>query len=149
MHMLAFAESIQLFPDGTIFIHIGMIIFMIWLLNRTLFKPINKVLASREKNSKTEGGEAGEILREVSDKEAKYSAEILDTRSKGYSLIEKEQNKAVEARAKKLADAKAESAAAFESGKAELEQQAAEAHAAIGTESEKMAERIAASILKS
>lgn len=149
MHILAFAESIQLFPDGTIFIHIGLIIFMIWLLNRTLFKPINKVLSSREKNSRTEGGEAGEILREVSDKESKYSAEILDARSKGYSLIEKEQNKASEVRAKKLAEAKTESAAALDAGKAELEQQAAAAHAAIGTESEKMAEKIAASILKS
>lgn len=149
MHILAFAESIQLFPDGTIFIHIGLIIFMIWLLNRTLFKPINKVLSSREKNSRTEGGEAGEILREVSDKESKYSAEILDARSKGYSLIEKEQNKASEVRTKKLAEAKTESAAALDAGKAELEQQAAAAHAAIGTESEKMAEKIAASILKS
>ena len=34
MHALAFAESIQLFPDGTIFIHIALILGMIWLAAR-------------------------------------------------------------------------------------------------------------------
>jgi len=74
---------------------------------------------------------------------------MLDTRSKGYELIEKEQKKATVDRDKKIAEIKAEVAEKFEQGKAELEKQAADAHKTIGTEAEKMADRIAANILKS
>lgn len=148
MFVLAFAESIQLFPDGTLFIHIALILLMIWLLNRTLFRPINQVIAAREKNKGGEGGEAAEILKNVSDKESRYSAEMLDARTRGYELIEKEHAKAVAAREKKLADAKAEAAALYESGRAELDQQTADARAAIGADAEKIADSIAASILK-
>ena len=80
MHLLAFAESIQLFPDGTLFIHIGIILLMIWVLNRTLFRPINRVIESREKNKGGHSSEALGILKDVGEKEARYSGEMLDTR---------------------------------------------------------------------
>ena len=74
---------------------------------------------------------------------------MLDTRSKGYELIEKEQKKAAAAREEKLAAAKAETAEKFNAGKSELEKQKADAQAAIGAEAEKIADRITANILKS
>jgi F0F1-type ATP synthase membrane subunit b/b' len=148
MYLLALAESIQLFPDGTIFIHIGLILTMIWVLNRTLFRPINKVIDEREKAKGGAGGAAEKILGEVGEKEASYNAAMLDTRSKGYELIEKEQKKAVEAREKKLSEVKTEIAQTFDSGKTELEKQTAEARASIGANAEQMADKIAASILR-
>ena len=149
MYLLAFAESIQLFPDGTLFIHIGLILIMIWVLNRTLFRPINRVIDEREKAKGGAGGAAEKILGEVSEKEAGYNAAMLDTRSKGYEIIEKEQKKAVEAREKKLSEVKVEIAETFDSGKAELEKQTAEARESIGANAEQMADKIAASILRS
>lgn len=149
MYLLAFAESIQLFPDGTLFIHIGLILIMIWVLNRTLFRPINRVIDEREKAKGGAGGAAEKILDEVSEKEASYNAAMLDTRSKGYEIIEKEQKKAVEAREKKLSEVKVEIAETFDSGKAELEKQTAEARESIGANAEQMADKIAASILRS
>jgi F-type H+-transporting ATPase subunit b len=148
MFMLAFAESIQLFPDGTLFIHVALILLMIWLLNRTLFRPINQVIDSREKNKGGASGEAEQILKDVGEKEAKYSREMLDARSKGYELIEKEQKKAVAARDKKIAEAKAEADGLLQSGRAELVKNAADVRTAIGTDAEKIADKIAASILK-
>ena len=45
---LGFAEnSIQLVPDGTLLLHILIILVMIFVLNATLYKPINRVLAAR------------------------------------------------------------------------------------------------------
>ena len=149
MHLLAFAESIQLFPDGTIFIHVAMILVMIWILNRTLYRPINRIIESREKNKGGHSTEAAGILKNVEEKENRYTSEMLDTRSKGYELIEKEQKKAADARDKEVGEVKADVAAKFDEGKAELEKQAADAHATIGADAEKMADRIAASILKS
>lgn len=148
MHLLAFAETVQLFPDGTLFLHIGIILLMIWVLNRTLYRPINRVLESREKNKGGHSAEAAGILSDVGEKESRYTRELLDARSKGYELIEKEQKKAAAAREQKIGEVKAEVAGQFDAGKADLEKQAAEARAAIGAEAEKIAERIAASILK-
>lgn len=148
MHLLAFAETIQLFPDGTLFVHVALILIMIWVLNRTLYRPINKVIESREKNKGGRSSEAVGILKDVDEKETRYTREMLDARSKGYELIEKEQKKATETRDKKLGEVKAEIAANFDSGKAEIEKQTAEARAAMGVDAEKIAESIAANILK-
>lgn len=146
--MFLFLQTVQLFPDGTLFIHVGLILVMIWVLNRTLYRPINRVLESREKNKGGHSSEAVGLLKDVEEKETRYTREMLETRSKGYELIEREQKAATEAREKQLADVKAEVAGNFESGKADLEKQAAEARAAIRTDADKIADSIAASILK-
>src|SRR5687768_571596 len=98
MHLLLFAESIQLFPDGTLFIHIAILLVMIWVLNRTLYRPINRIIESREKNKGGHSTEAVAILKDVEGKQAKYNQEMLAARSRGYELVEKEQKKAAAAR---------------------------------------------------
>lgn len=148
MYLLAFAETIQLFPDGTLFIHVGLILVMIWVLNRTLFRPIRRVLELREANKGGHSSEAVGILKDVNEKEARFTREMLDTRAQGYELIENEQRSAGEARDKQLVDVKADVADKLEKGKAELDQQAAQARTAIGADAEKIADSIAANILK-
>jgi len=148
MHLLAFAESIQLLPDGTLFIHIALILLMIWILNRTLFRPINEVIDAREKQKGGDGGEAASILKNVEEKESKYKNALLDARTTGYELIEKEQQNAAADREQKLAVVKAETAASFAAGKTDLEKEAAAARASISTDASKMADKITASILK-
>ncbi len=148
MYLLAFAETIQLFPDGTIFIHIALILVMIWVLNRTFYKPINRIIAVREKNKGGRSSEAVDILKDVDAKETQYSREMLEARSRGYELIEKEQKKAAEARNKELREAKENITAKFESGKAELEKRASEARSTIAVDAEKISDQIASNILK-
>ena len=148
MHLLAFAETIQLFPDGTLFIHVGLILVMIWVLNRTLYRPINRVLEAREKNKGGHSSEAVGLLKDVEEKETRYNREMLETRSKGYELIEKEQKAATDARDRQLGDVKAAVAASLDSGKEDLQKQVAEARSAIRTDAEKLSDSIAASILK-
>ena len=41
--------SIQLVPDGTLLLHLVVIFVMVFILNHTLLKPINRILAEREK----------------------------------------------------------------------------------------------------
>ena len=149
MHTLAFEGSIQLFPDGTIFIHIALILLMIWILNRTYFRPVNKVIESREKFRDVEGGEAGSIQNEALEKEAAYSRELLDARSEGYAYLEKEHAKLIRAREKKLAETKVETGERISGEKRELERQTAEAKSSIGADADKLADQIAATVLKS
>ena len=148
MFLLALSGSIQLFPDGTLFIHIALILIMIWVLNRTFFRPINRVLESRDKRKFGPGGEAEKILNDALEKEAKLNKEMLSARSEGYELIEKQRAAAVDGRAKLIADAKAETAAKFAAEKQALAEQAAAGRATIAAEAEGIADRIAGSILK-
>ncbi len=76
MHLFLFAESVQLFPDGTLFVHIALILGMIWLLNRTLYRPINRVLEARDKQKGGHSLEADEILRNAENKESKYCKDM-------------------------------------------------------------------------
>ena len=149
MFLLALAEqSIQLFPDGTLFIHIALILLMIWVLNRTFFRPINRVLETREQQTGGAGTEAERILADVAEKEAKLNEAMLNARTEGYSLIEKERTEAVETRSLRLAEAKSDTAQRLADEKRSLEEQAAAARASIETEADVLADRIAATVLK-
>ncbi len=148
MYLLAFAESIQLFPDGTIFVHIALILLMIWVLNRTFFRPINRVIESRKKHSGGRSGEAESILKDVSEKQAAYNHAMLEARSEGYELIEHQRAEAVDARQKQISEAKSETAQTLANEKQNLAEQTVEARAAIALEAEEMAEKISANILR-
>ena len=145
MHLIA---QIQLFPDGTLFIHIALILLMIFILNRTLYRPINRVLEGRVKNKGSYFGEAEEILKKVDEKESRYAKEMLDARTAGYELIEKEQKAATAAREAKLAETQEQVADRLASGRADIEQQVAAARASIETEADVLADRITSGILK-
>jgi F-type H+-transporting ATPase subunit b len=149
MVLLAFAESgsVQLVPDGTLFIHIALILLMIFVLQRTFFKPINRIIESREKH-KAGGSESENLLREVSEKEMKYNEAMREARSKGYELIEQERSEALNQKQERLGAAKEEVQQTFTQEMSELEKQTAEARQSIATEAEKMAEKISANILR-
>lgn len=148
--VLAFAEgsSIQLVPDGTIIIHIALILIMIWVLNRTFFRPINKVLASRDRNKGGHSAEAEETLKLVDSKLAQYNAATREARTTGYQLIESERANAVAEREAQIEAVKAKTSQKIEQEKAELQTQTEAARAAIAAEAQKMAEKISSSILR-
>jgi F-type H+-transporting ATPase subunit b len=148
MVLLAFAESIQLFPDGTLFIHIALILLMIWVLNRTFFRPINRVIESREKHKGGYGSEAEAILGDVTKKQAEYNRALLAARSEGYDSIEAERTAAITARQERIAAAKSETAASVTSERQQIQDQAEQAKAVMAKEAEVMADRITSNILK-
>ncbi|HEV7398045.1 MAG TPA: hypothetical protein VGN86_16155, partial [Pyrinomonadaceae bacterium] len=68
MIILALAEnSIQLVPDGTILLHIVAVVVMVAILNRTMFRPINKILADREAQTAGRSSEAKKLRADVED----------------------------------------------------------------------------------
>jgi len=149
MVLLAFAESalVQLIPDGTLFIHIALILLMIFILNRTFFRPINRIIEAREKN-KTGGSESENLLREVSEKELRYNEALRKARSKGYELIEQERGAALAQKQVTVSTAKEEAQATLTEEMSQLETQTAQARQTIASEAEKMAEKISSNILR-
>jgi F-type H+-transporting ATPase subunit b len=147
MFFLAFAE-VQLVPDGTIFIHIALILLMIWVLNRTFFRPINRVIQAREKNKGGRLGEAEEILRSVNEKQLRYEKTMLEARSEGYELIERERNQAVAERQQRVGTVKEEVTQELARQQQDLARQTAQTRASLEVEADKIAEKISSNILK-
>lgn len=83
-------SSIQLVPDGTLLLHLMMVVVMVFILNRTLLRPINQILAEREKQVTGRIREAERLAAETDEKLKKYNAALYDARSDGYRLLEKE-----------------------------------------------------------
>jgi F-type H+-transporting ATPase subunit b len=148
MFVLAFAESIQLLPDGTLFIHIGLILAMIWILNRTFFRPINKVIDSRERSKGGHSSEAEGLMAQVGEKQDRYNREVLEARGQGYEIVEKERASAVVEREAAIAAVKNEAAEKFAAEKEELARGTEAARAVIAKEAEVMADKISGRILK-
>ncbi|MBX3242870.1 MAG: ATP synthase F0 subunit B [Acidobacteria bacterium] len=149
MVLLAFAEgSLQLVPDGTIIYHIALILVMIWALNRTFFKPINAIIEKRSKQKAGRGGEAEDILADVANKQKNYEKQMLGARNESYELIENERAAAVEMRQKTISDAREAATALVASEKEILKGAVAEARVQIALEADKMADKVAANILK-
>jgi F-type H+-transporting ATPase subunit b len=107
--LFAFAEgSIQLVPDGTLLFHLALIVVMVSLLNRTLLKPINRILEERERRTSGRAGEAKSILRDVDRRIGEYQRKLRDAREAGYLLIEEERRNASHKREELLSAVKQE-----------------------------------------
>src|SRR5215210_8296448 len=98
MILLGFAENPVLVPDGTIFLHIIIILVMVFVLNATLFKPINCILEEREKRTRGRSGEARGILQRVEESTANYERSLREARAEGYRLMEQVREEAMRER---------------------------------------------------
>lgn len=148
MFFFAFSEnSIQLVPDGTLLIHVAAIVVMVFVLNATLFKPVNRVLAAREKRGKGRFAEAGEILKRVDDKLAAYENSLRSARSEAYQLLEAEHSAAREGRERALSGIRKELSASTAEQKKELERQADEAREVLQANARQFAQKVGGRIL--
>jgi F0F1-type ATP synthase membrane subunit b/b' len=146
--MVVFAAEIQLIPDGTLFVHIAMILAMIWLLNRTLFRPINKVLQTRAKNTGGRSTEAQDILKQVAEKDSSYKLALRDVRTEGHEMAETQRVQAVTERNEKISAVKTEVAIMLETEKTSVQSQFENAQKDLTKDAQKLAEGISANILK-
>ncbi len=82
--------SIQLVPDGTLLLHVLMVAVMVFILNRTLLKPINRILAERERQVEGRLKEAQMMAAETEEKLKRYNSALHEARVDGYKLLERE-----------------------------------------------------------
>ena len=88
--MVLLEAQIQLVPDGTLLLHLLMVVIMVFILNRTLLKPINRILAEREKQIEGRLKEAQALAAETEEKRKRYNEALHSARVDGYKLLEKE-----------------------------------------------------------
>jgi len=145
---LGFAEnSIQLVPDGTLLLHILIILVMIFVLNATLYKPINRILEAREKRTKGRLTEAEEIIKRVNEKLSDYERRLRQARGEAYSFAESQRSAAMKERQEKLHQLRKEIAESTAKEKESIRGQAEEARGTLETESRRIASEIGARVL--
>src|SRR6185503_8388371 len=100
--MVLLEASIQLVPDGTLLLHVLMVAVMVFILNRTLLKPINEILAERERLVSGRIKEAEALATETDEKLTRYNAALREARAEGYRLLEKERTAALKDKDEKV-----------------------------------------------
>ena len=97
-----FLAQIQLVPDGTLLLHLLMVGVMVFILNRTLLKPINQILAERERQVEGRIKEAETLAAETEEKLRRYNSSLREARTDGYRLLEKERAAALKEKDEKV-----------------------------------------------
>jgi F-type H+-transporting ATPase subunit b len=143
---LALANSVLSIDGSFLFIFIS-ILLLIFILNRTLFKPINQVLDEREGLGAGRIGEARRLMGEYEERLKRYEGRLREARGEAYQHVESERRASTLARQRMMADVKAETAAQIDSAREEIGKQAAGAKQNLETEARAMAGAISSQIL--
>ena len=148
VYPLGFAEnSIQLVPDGTLLLHVLIILVMVYVLNATLFKPINRILEAREKRTRGRLTEAQEILGSISEKLAEYERALRAGRTKAYAYTEHERAEAMQDRQKRLDEMRAQLNASTASEKEAIQRQTEAARITLEADARRIAVEIGSRVL--
>ena len=148
MFLLGFAENpIQLVPDGTLLLHILIILLMVYVLNATLLKPINRILEARDKRTRGRLSEAQEILSDVSQKLSESERALRQARGEAYALSEHERAAAMQDRQLKLNQMREQLADSIAKEKETIQRQAEEARGLLEAESRRIAREIGSRVL--
>lgn len=148
MYLLLAENSIQLVPDGTLFFHILLIVFMIFLLNLTLFRPINKILEEREQHTQGGAQETRKFLKRIEESLNKYEQTLRGARADGYLLLERERAKALQERQTLLNTLRNELQHSTDEQKGLIKSQAEQSRLTLEAETRQVAAEISEHILR-
>ena len=148
MILLALFESaIQLVPDGTIFLHIALVLVMVGILNRTLLRPMSQILADREKKTGGALAEAAEMQRRAETTKAHYETALREARTSKYKLIEDQRAEGLRERERLLDSLRLEIETGIDKEKVAIQSQADSARAALSENANVLAADIRDQIL--
>ena len=100
--MILAEAQIQLVPDATLLLHLVLVVVMVFVLNRTLLKPINDILSEREKQITGRLKEAEAMAAESQQKRKQYNDTLREARAAGYKLLEKERAEGLQQKEQQL-----------------------------------------------
>ena len=144
---LALAES-ALSIDGSFLFIFFSILLLIYVLNRTLFKLINKVLDERESLGVGRIGEARRMLGEYEERLKRYESQLREARGEAYQRLEAGRREALLERQRMIAEVKAETTVRIDAAKDEIAEQAAGAKKNLEKDARAMAATISSQILR-
>lgn len=149
MTILALEQSIQLVPDGTLLFHLVLLLLMVGVLTRTLYRPINRVLAEREEQTSGRFSQSRKLLKETSERIAEYERRLREARGAAYKRLEAERAAAIQERERQLSGIRDEIRASVAHEKEALNRQVEEARKTLANQTASNAAEITSKILRS
>lgn len=140
-------NSIQLVPDGTLLLHGIIIIIMVVVLNRTLFRPINRILEERDRRTRGLQSEAEETFSRIDQSLRQHEQTLRGARAEGYQLLERQRAEALSERERQIAAARELLSKQTSTEKQQIRLQAEIARTTLSHEARAMGLRISSQIL--
>ena len=150
MHVILFSlagNAIQLVPDGTLILHGLIIIIMVMVLNRTLFRPINRILEERDRRTSGLLSETEQTVARIDQSLRQYERTLRAARTEGYELLERQRAEAIREREQQVASARALLSSQAATEKLKVRSQAEVARTTLSEEARRIALRISSQIL--
>src|SRR5262245_11647733 len=133
--------------DGSFLFIFFSILLLIYILNHTLFKPINQILDERERLGTGRIGESRRMMGEYEERLKRYESQLREARGEAYQRLEVERRETALERQRMIAEVKAETSAQIDGAKQEIARQAAGARQNLENEARAMAGAISSQIL--
>jgi len=134
-------------PDATAIVVFLTTLALVWILNRTLFQPVLRVLDERERRTRGFESEARAILAECEHKLSYYEDVLRRTRAEGYRLIEQRRQQALRERDQIVAETKREMTEAVLQAKEQLREQVREAKHHLEADAVRLAQDIIGTVV--
>jgi F-type H+-transporting ATPase subunit b len=145
---VAFAEGgITVIPDVSLFFQIANFLFLIWILNQILYKPIRKVLVQRKERFAGLEERIETFQQDLSEKEAAFAEGIREARSKGLREKEVRMETAAEQEKELIAQINQQSREELTRVRQKVAQEMQEVRGALQKEVDSFANRIGEKIL--
>jgi F-type H+-transporting ATPase subunit b len=133
--------------DGSFLFILFSIIILIFVLNRTLFKPLNRVLDERERLGAGRLAEAKRLLKEHEERLKNYEGQLSAARVEAFVQLENYRRQAQSESQKLIAQIKEENAVQIATARKEIAEQALVARQGLEKEARAMASTISSQIL--
>jgi F-type H+-transporting ATPase subunit b len=141
------AENILSVDGSFLFVFVS-VILLIFILNATLFKPLNRVIEERERLSGGRLSEARQLLARYDERLRHYEGQVRAARAEAYRYAEEQRRQELAARQEALAGVKSEVSAQIAGARREINDQSLAARADLEREARAMAARISSQILQ-
>ncbi len=133
--------------DGSVLIQIVNFLFLIWMLNIILYRPIRQILIKRKDNIDGLEQKIETFARDAEDKDAAYQNGLKDARAKGLKAKEEFLQDAAEEERALLAEINKKSQASFAEIQAKIAKDTGAVREALSKEVDAFAEAISQKIL--
>lgn len=146
MTVLALAGNVLSVDGSFLFIFVSIFV-LIFILNRTLFLPINQVLDKREELGIGGLNKARQMLAEYEQRLTKYEEQLRAARAEAYQELEAQRREAQTARQETLAQVRTETSAQIAAAQNAIREQVEAAKENLQGEARAMAATISSQLL--
>jgi F-type H+-transporting ATPase subunit b len=144
--VLALAGNVLALDGSFLFIFVSIFI-LIFILNHTLFKPINQVLDERERLGAGRLEEAKRMLVQYEQRVNRYEEQLRAARAEAYQQQETQRRESLSARQEMIAQVKDDAVRKVAAAKNEIAEQTDNARRSLEREARAMAATISSQIL--